>query len=106
MQNLSVDVLDLVEVPDAGFNSDIHALRRVSGSFGKSLNEACIEANVGGVSMKVNAIICAAISDDIGSVELQQIELPEPGPGQVRVRPQSLRCEFSRFVDDPREISV
>ena len=33
--------------------------------------------------MKVNAIICEEIAEDIGSVELQQIELPEPGPGQV-----------------------
>jgi len=44
--------------------------------------------------MKVNAIICAAISDDIGSVELQQIELPEPGPGQVRVRLKACAVNF------------
>lgn len=44
--------------------------------------------------MKVNAIICAAISDDIGSVELQQIELPEPGPGQVCVRLKACAVNF------------
>jgi NADPH2:quinone reductase len=44
--------------------------------------------------MKVNAIICAAMSDDIGSVELQQIELPEPGPGKVRVRLKACAVNF------------
>ena len=35
---------------------------------------------------KVNAVMCEAISEDIGSVALRQVELPEPGPGEVRVR--------------------
>ena len=44
--------------------------------------------------MKVNAIVCNEIAEDIGSVELQQIELPEPGPGQVRVRLKACAVNF------------
>ena len=44
--------------------------------------------------MKVNAIICAEIAEDIGSVELQEIELIEPGPGQVRVRLKACAVNF------------
>lgn len=44
--------------------------------------------------MKVSAIICEQISDDIGSVGLQQVEVAEPGPGQVRVRLKACAVNF------------
>ena len=44
--------------------------------------------------MQVNAIVCKEIAEDIGSVGLQQIELPDPGPGQVRVRLKACAVNF------------
>ena len=35
--------------------------------------------------MRINAVMCDAISEDIGSVSLREVDLPAPGPGEVRV---------------------
>jgi len=42
----------------------------------------------------VGAIVCDEISEDIGSVALREIELPEPGPGEVRVRLKACAVNF------------
>ena len=45
---------------------------------------------------------CEEISEDIGSIVLKEVELSDPGPGEVRVRLKGLRGKFSRSVDDTR----
>ena len=42
----------------------------------------------------MNAVMCDAISEDIGSVSLREVELPEPGPGEVRVRLKACAVNF------------
>ena len=42
----------------------------------------------------INAVMCDAISEDIGSVGLREVELPAPGPGEVRVRLKACAVNF------------
>lgn len=43
---------------------------------------------------RINAVMCDAIAEDIGSVALREVELPEPGPGEVRVRLKACAVNF------------
>lgn len=36
--------------------------------------------------MKAQTVLCEAISEDIGSVRLTSVDVPDPGPDEVRVR--------------------
>ena len=40
------------------------------------------------------AVICDAISDDIGSVALREVEVADPGPGQIRVTVRACAVNF------------
>jgi NADPH2:quinone reductase len=42
----------------------------------------------------VKAIVCRALSDDIGTLRLEDVELPPPAPGQVRVRLKAAAVNF------------
>ena len=44
--------------------------------------------------MQVKSVLCRQINDDIGSVELVEIDLPSPGPGEVRVRLKACAVNF------------
>ena len=44
--------------------------------------------------MQARAVICRALSDDIGSVKLETVQVPDPGPGQIRVRRREWRMTF------------
>jgi len=42
----------------------------------------------------VKAILCRAIADDIGTLKLEEIDLPPPGPGQARIRVRAAAVNF------------
>ena len=42
----------------------------------------------------VRAVRCHALSDDIGSVTLDELNLPDPGPGEVQVRLKACAVNF------------
>src|ERR1700742_4620924 len=42
----------------------------------------------------VKAIVCKAIADDIGTLTLEDVALPPPGPGQARVRIRAAAVNF------------
>ena len=44
--------------------------------------------------MRVKSVLCRQINDDIGSVELTEIDLPSPGPGEIRVRLKACAVNF------------
>ena len=44
--------------------------------------------------MKVKSVLCRQINDDIGTVELAEIDLPSPGPGELRVRLKACAVNF------------
>ena len=44
--------------------------------------------------MKIQSIICRQIDDDIGSVTLEEVDLPSPGPHEVRVRLKACAVNF------------
>ena len=44
--------------------------------------------------MKVKSVLCRQINDDIGTVELAEIDLPSPGPGELRVRLKAFAVNF------------
>ena len=44
--------------------------------------------------MKVKSVLCRQINDDIGTVELAEIDLPSPGPGQICVRLKACAVNF------------
>ena len=44
--------------------------------------------------MKVKSVLCRQINDDIGTVELAEIDLPSPGPGEIRVRLKACAVNF------------
>lgn len=44
--------------------------------------------------VSVGAIVCEKISDDIGSVCLREVELADPGPGELRVRLKACAVNF------------
>ncbi|HBK18503.1 MAG TPA: NADPH:quinone oxidoreductase, partial [Gammaproteobacteria bacterium] len=44
--------------------------------------------------MQARAVICRALSDDIGSVKLETVQVPDPGPGQIRVRLKACAVNF------------
>ncbi|MYG11525.1 MAG: NADPH:quinone oxidoreductase family protein [Gammaproteobacteria bacterium] len=39
-------------------------------------------------------VLCEALSEDIGSVRLTEVEVPEPGPGEVRIRLKACAVNF------------
>ena len=43
---------------------------------------------------RIRTVRCHAIDDDIGSVTLDEIELPDPGPGEVQVRLKACAVNF------------
>ena len=43
---------------------------------------------------RINAVMCDAISEDIGSVSVREVDLPAPGPGEVRVRLYACAVNF------------
>ena len=44
--------------------------------------------------MKVKSVLCRQINDDIGTVELAEIDLPSPGPGEICVRLKACAVNF------------
>jgi len=44
--------------------------------------------------MKVKSVLCRQINDDIGTVELAEIDLPSPGPGELCVRLKACAINF------------
>ena len=44
--------------------------------------------------MKVKSVLCRQINDDIGTVELTEIDLPSPGPGEICVRLKACAVNF------------
>ena len=42
----------------------------------------------------MKAILCRAIADDIGTLKLEEIDLPPPGPGQARIRVRAAAVNF------------
>jgi NADPH2:quinone reductase len=42
----------------------------------------------------IRAVVCEALSDDIGTVVLKELELGDPGPGEVRVRLKACAVNF------------
>ena len=44
--------------------------------------------------MKVKSVLCRQINDDIGTVELAEIDLPSPGPGELCVRLKACAVNF------------
>ena len=44
--------------------------------------------------MKVTSVLCRQINDDIGTVELAEIDLPSPGPGEICVRLKACAVNF------------
>ena len=44
--------------------------------------------------MRAKSVLCRQINDDIGSVELAEIDLPLPGPGEIRVRLKACAVNF------------
>jgi NADPH2:quinone reductase len=42
----------------------------------------------------VKAILCRAIADDIGTLKLEEIDLPPPGPGQARIHVRAAAVNF------------
>ncbi|MBV9903798.1 MAG: NADPH:quinone oxidoreductase family protein [Alphaproteobacteria bacterium] len=42
----------------------------------------------------MKAVVCRAIADDIGTLKLEDIELPPPAPGQARVRIRAAAVNF------------
>ena len=43
---------------------------------------------------RIHAVRCHAISEDIGSVTLDELDLPDPGPGEVQVRLKACAVNF------------
>ena len=43
---------------------------------------------------RIRTVRCHAISEDIGSVTLDEIELPDPGPGEVQIRVKACAVNF------------
>src|SRR5215813_7202868 len=43
---------------------------------------------------RIRSVRCHAIADDIGSVVMDEIELPRPGPGEVQVRLKACAVNF------------
>ena len=43
---------------------------------------------------RIRTVRCHAINEDIGSVSLDEISLPDPGPGEVQVRVQACAVNF------------
>ena len=43
---------------------------------------------------RIQAVRCHAISEDIGSVTLDEVDLPDPGPGEVQVRLKACAVNF------------
>ena len=50
--------------------------------------------------MKVKSVLCRQINDDIGTVELAEIDLPSPGPGEICVRLKACAVNFPDLADD------
>ena len=46
------------------------------------------------MAMIMRTILCEALADDICSIQLREVPLPEPGPGQVRVRLKACAVNF------------
>ena len=44
--------------------------------------------------MKVKSVLCRQINDDIGTVELAELDLPSPGPGEICVRLKACAVNF------------
>ncbi|MCZ6655928.1 MAG: NADPH:quinone oxidoreductase family protein [Gammaproteobacteria bacterium] len=44
--------------------------------------------------MKARTVLCEAISEDIGSVRLTEVDVPDPGPDEVRVRLKACSVNF------------
>ena len=44
--------------------------------------------------MKVKSIVCREIKEDIGSVKLEEIDLPPPGSHEVRIRLKACAVNF------------
>ena len=44
--------------------------------------------------MKVKSVLCRQINEDIGTVELAEIDLPSPGPGEICVRLKACAVNF------------
>ncbi len=47
---------------------------------------------------QIKTVLCEAISEDIGSVGLRDIELHDPGPGEVRVRLKACAVNFTDLL--------
>ena len=43
---------------------------------------------------RIRTVRCHAISEDIGSVTMEEIELPDPGPGEVQIRVKACAVNF------------
>ena len=43
---------------------------------------------------RIRTVRCHAISEDIGSVTMDEIELPDPGPGEVQIRVKACAVNF------------
>ena len=43
---------------------------------------------------RVRAVVCEALADDIGSVRLLEQDLPDPAPGEIRVRLKACAVNF------------
>ena len=44
--------------------------------------------------MRAKSMLCEALAEDIGGVRLAEVEVPKPGPGEVRVRPRACAVNF------------
>ncbi len=44
--------------------------------------------------MRIRTVLCEALSEDIGSVELKEVDLPPPGDGEVQVRLYACAVNF------------
>lgn len=44
--------------------------------------------------LRIKTIRCHELSDDIGSVTLDEVELPDPGPGEIQVRVKACAVNF------------